>query len=103
MVPKGLQLDLSSVYPFLEDKRGLVREAAIQALDHSANTDAEARVIGHLASTTNPYDITYCHAVLNHIGTPRALPTIEANLASRKRDVKLSAQFVAEAIRNRAN
>lgn len=97
-IPKGPGLDLSPVFPLLDDKRWLVRHAAIQALDRSANPQVEARVIAHISATSDPYDLTYCHAVLNHIGTRRALPVLEANLKSRKRDVKSSAKLAMQAI-----
>lgn len=100
-IPKGPHFDLSLVYPLLEDKRSLVRHAAIHALDNSANPDSELRVIGHLAGTIDEYDQAYCHQVLGNIGTPRALPAIEANLKSRKRDVKGTAKWASEAIRER--
>lgn len=48
--------------------------------------------------TDDPYDMTYCHATLSEIGTAKALPFIQENLKSRKRDVKMSAQFVINAI-----
>ncbi len=100
-IPKGPTFDLSVVFPLLDDRRWLVRHAAIRALDYSANPDVEGQLIKHLLATMDAYDQTYCHAVLNHIGTRRALPAIEANLKSRKRDVKMSAEFAVHAIRER--
>ncbi len=100
-IPKGSQLDLSPVYPLLDDERWLVRRAAIKALDNSANPDSEARILQHLVSTDDPDDIPCCNAVLSNIGTVRALPVIEANLTSRKRDVKASAEWAVNAIRER--
>jgi hypothetical protein len=100
-ISKGPNFDLSPVFPLLADSRWMVRQAAINALDKSANPETETRVIDHLAATTDPYEQTYCHAVLSTIGTLRSLPVIEANLKSRKRDVKASAQWAANAIRVR--
>ena len=100
-VPKGPRFDLSPVYPLLDDKRWLVRHAAIRALDNSASPDAEVRLLSHLASTVDQYDMTYCHAVLSRIGTIRALPAIEPNLMSKKRDVRDSARWAVDAIRKR--
>ena len=51
-----------------------------------------------LATTSDPYDVIYCHATLNQIGTRKALPALTQNLKSRKRDVKVSAQAAIEAI-----
>ena len=100
-ISKGPNFDLSPVFPLLADSRWMVRQAAIKALDNSANPETEMRVIDHLAATTDPYEQTYCHAVLSTIGTLRSLPVIEANLKSRKRDVKSSAQWASSQIRLR--
>jgi hypothetical protein len=56
-----------------------------------------------LATTSNPYDVIYCHATLNQIGTRKALPALTQNLKSRKRDVKVSAQAAIEAIKARGS
>jgi HEAT repeat protein len=100
-IPKLADCDLSKVYEFLEDKRWLVRHAAIDALDNSANPEVEERLLRHLAEASDHHDKIHCHSVLNRIGTPRSLGPIEANLESRKRDVKLSAQAALAAIRQR--
>jgi hypothetical protein len=100
-IPKGPNFDLSPIFPLLADSRWMVRHAAINALDNSANPDTETRVLDHLAATTDSYEQTYCHAVLSNIGTLRSLPAVEANLKSRKRDVKESARWAANAIRVR--
>jgi len=100
-IPKAAECDLSRVYGLLQDKRWLVRHAAIRALNNSTSPEAEQRLLHHLAETTDPDDQIYCHAVLNRIGTRRAIGPIELNLKSRKRDVKLSAQSALAAIRAR--
>jgi len=100
-ISKPSAFDLSSVYVLLEDSRWRVRHAAIQALRNSQGEEVETRLLRHLASTDDPHDQTYCHAVLNHLGTVRSIPLLEANLKSRKRDVKLSAEAALHAIRCR--
>jgi len=97
-IPKGRDVDLSPVFALLGDQRWLVRHASIMALRRSASPLAEERLIEHLSGTSDPLDQGYCHSVLNEIGTPRAIPAIEANLGSRKRDVRISAQLALEAI-----
>lgn len=100
-IPKSPEFDLTIVYEFLRDERWVVRHAAIRALNNSTSEDAENHLIQHLASTDDPYDQVYCHAVLNKIGTPRSIPFLEANLKSRKRDVKMSAKAALQSIRVR--
>jgi HEAT repeat protein len=100
-IPKGPLFDLALVYPFLGAKQWRVRRAAIRALDNSANPEAEAHLIAHLTATVDPYDMADCQAVLGRIGTARALPVIERNLSSRKRDVKGTAQVAVASIRGR--
>ncbi|MFM9994641.1 MAG: HEAT repeat domain-containing protein [Phycisphaerales bacterium] len=101
-ISKPATVDLSSVYALMGDARWLVRRAAIAALKRSENPEAERRVLAHLANGTDPYDIIECNATLNDIGTARAIPFLEANLKSRKRDVRGSAKFALESIRARA-
>jgi HEAT repeat protein len=101
-ISKPSAFDLARVYELLEDSRWRVRHAAIQALGNSQNEEVETRLLQHLAFTDDPYDQTYCHAVLNHLGTERSIPALEVNLKSRKRDVKQSAEAALRAIRSRS-
>jgi HEAT repeat protein len=100
-ISKPSTFDLSSVYALLEDPRWRVRHAAIQALRNSQGEEVETHLLRHLASSDDPYDQTYCHSVLNYLGTVRSIPLLEANLKSRKRDVKMSAEAALRAIRSR--
>jgi HEAT repeat protein len=100
-ISKPSTFDLSAVYALLDDPRWRVRHAAIQALRNSQNEEVETRLLRHLSSTDDPHDQTYCHSVLNRSGTARSIPTLEANLKSRKRDVKQSAEAALRAIRSR--
>jgi len=100
-VPKPRELDLSAIFELLHDERWLVRHSAIQALRQTDSSEAEDRILIHLDKTTDPHDMIYCHATLSEIGTTKALPLIERNLKSRKRDVKASAQWAIEAINAR--
>jgi len=78
-----------------------VRHSAIQSLKRCTSAEAEDRLLEILATTSDPYDVIYCHATLNQIGTHKALPALTQNLKSRKRDVKISAQAAIEAIKAR--
>jgi len=100
-IPKPESVDFRPLFPFLKDKRWLVRHAAIQSLKRCTSAEAEDKLLEILATTSDPYDIIYCHATLNQIGTRKALPALTQNLKSRKRDVKVSAQAAIEAIKTR--
>lgn len=97
-IPKPEGVDVTPLFPFLKDKRWLVRHSAIQSLKHCASAEAEDKLLEILATTSDPYDVIYCHATLNQIGTRKAVPALTQNLKSRKRDVKVSAQAAIEAI-----
>src|SRR5579863_958309 len=94
-------LDLTPVFLLLEDNRWLVRHSAITALKRTDSPEVEDRLLYLLEKTSDPYDMTYCQAVLNEIGSAKAIPFLEKNLKSRKRDVKMSAQAAIEAIKAR--
>jgi HEAT repeat protein len=101
-VAKPQNLDLKPVFHFLHDHRWSVRHSAIRALSRTESSEAEDRLIELLNETIDEYDMVYCHATLNEIGTPKAIPHLQKNLSSRKRDVKHSAQSAIEAIEMRA-
>jgi HEAT repeat protein len=100
-IRKPNHLDLGPVFRRLEDDRWLVRYSAIKALKYTDPPEPENRLLQLLQNTTDPNDMIYCQATLSEIGTAKALPFIEKNLKSRKRDVKMSAQFAIEAIKVR--
>ena len=100
-VSKLQELDLRPVFRLLDDERWLVRHSAIRALSRTDSPDVEDRLIELLNATSDPFDITYCQATLNEIGTAKSLPHLQKNLSSRKRDVKDSARLAIEAIESR--
>jgi len=101
-LPKPGNLDLSPVYRLLQDRRWLVRHSAIQALCNIDAPEAEDQLIQLLKSTTDQNDMVYCQGTLSKIGTVKSLPHLQKNLASRKKDVKMSAGYAIEAIESRA-
>lgn len=100
-VHKPRDIDLYQVFRLLEDDRWLVRHSAIQALRDTESHEVEDQLLRLLERTSDPYDMTYCQAVLNEIGSAKAIPFLEKNLKSRKRDVKMSAESAIQAIRTR--
>ncbi|MEM5450767.1 HEAT repeat domain-containing protein [Paraburkholderia sp. BR10936] len=100
-IPKPDSVDIRPMFPFVQDKRWQVRHSAIQALKRCASAEVEDKLLEVLTTTSDPYDVIYCQATLNQIGTRKALPALAQNLMSRKRDVKISAQAAIEAIEAR--
>jgi HEAT repeat protein len=100
-VSKPSDLDLNPVYALLADERWLVRHSAIQSLKRTNSPKVEDMILHVLETTSDPYDLVYCQATLNEIGSTKAIPFIAKNLKSRKRDVKDSAQLAIEAIEAR--
>jgi HEAT repeat protein len=81
----------------------LIRQKAIQAFANSEDQVAETTLIDFLDTSEDTHEIVYSNATLNRIGTPKAIPHLEKHLKSRKRDVKLSAQFAIDEIKKRHN
>lgn len=100
-IPKRANENLAPVYRLLQDKRWLVRHAAIGSLRNASSSEAEHRILEVLRDTGDPGDTICCHVTLNGIGTAKALPALQAGLKSRKRDVKLSAEAAIDAILSR--
>ena len=100
-LPKPKDTDLSPILRRLDDKRWQVRHPAIEALRLTESSLAEQALIKILQTSSDPGDLVSANATLNRIGTARAIPAIEPYLKSRKRDVKMSAQFAIEEIRKR--
>jgi HEAT repeat protein len=100
-VSKPSDLDLTPVYALLADEGWLVRHSAIQSLKRTNSPKVEDIILHVLETTSDPYDLVYCQATLNEIGSAKAIPFIAKNLKSRKRDVKDPAQLAIEAIEAR--
>jgi len=100
-VSKPSDLDLTPVYALLTDEKWLVRHSAIQSLKRTSSPTAEDMILHVLETASDPYDLIYCQATLNEIGTVKAIPFIAKNLKSRKRDVKGTARSAIEAIERR--
>lgn len=83
---KPSDLDLSPVFAFLADDRWLVRHSAIQSLKRTNSPEAENMLIHVLETTNDPYDIVYCQATLNEIGSTKAIPFIEKKARERSKN-----------------
>ncbi len=100
-ITKPRDFPLENVFHCLSDKRWLVRHAAIQALRATDSPDVEDRLLQHLISPIEPFDVIYCQVTLGGVGTAKSLPALTQNLRSRKRDVKMSAEAAIRGIEGR--
>lgn len=100
-IPKPESVDVTPLFQHLNDARWLVRRSAIGSLAGCHRAEVEDRLLDILATTLDPYDAACCHSTLNKIGTRKSIPSLEKNLKSRKRDVKLSARYAIAAIEAR--
>lgn len=94
--------DLEPLIKMTKSDKWLIRHSAIKSLNHSSDSVAEAALIEIIDVSNDPYNLIYSNATLNRIGTARAIPYLEKHLKSRKRDVKLSAQYAIEEIKKRS-
>jgi hypothetical protein len=100
-VRKLADVDISPIIELTKNKRWLVRRTAIESLDKTENELAENVLIDILNTNNNPGDIVSANVTLNSIGTEKSIASIEKNLKSRKRDVKVSAEEAIKEIRKR--
>ncbi len=97
-IEKPREVDLSPIFPLLKESKWIVRQSAIGALAKSDSSEAEVEVIAVLIATSDPNDIICCNQTLGEIGSMDAIPHIEKNLTSRKRDVKYTANYAVQSI-----
>ncbi|MBL0743333.1 HEAT repeat domain-containing protein [Chryseolinea lacunae] len=95
--------DLTALIAATHDKRWQVGYAAIRALTNTDDAAAETTLLQILDTSDSSYELIYANGVLHKTGTPRALPFLEKHAKSRKRDVKHSALYAIEAIKQRHN
>ncbi len=105
---KGYQLpaemDFSPVLNLTVDDRWLVRHSAIHAL--SACPGGKSRkactfYLGQGDEKTYKYEIYYANIALQTIGMPEDIPLLERFLKSRRPDLKLTARYAIQRIRER--
>ncbi|MDQ2731882.1 MAG: HEAT repeat domain-containing protein [Armatimonadota bacterium] len=95
-------VDPSPIFAFLHDQRWSVRHAAIRALRNTNSPHVEDEILQVIGTSSDKYDLSYCHSVLYRIGTSKSLPALQEGLKSRKRDVKSTAKAAIQAITERA-
>lgn len=100
-IEKPIGTNLQPIINATKSDKWLIRHSAISALNLSLDETAEMTLTNILNSSDDPYNLIYANAVLNKIGTLKAIPYLEKQLSSRKNDVKDSAKFAIEEIRKR--
>lgn len=85
-------------------EKWLIRHNAINALGSSATLESKKALyyyINQEDEKTYKYEITYANASLGKIGSMDDIPIIEQHLKSKIRDIRLSAEFAIQSIRER--
>ncbi len=101
-LPAGM--DFSPILALTVDERWLVRHSAIHA--HSACPGEESRracafYLRQEDEKTYKNEIYYANIALQKIGMPEDIPLLERFLKSRRPDLKLTAQYAIQYIRER--
>lgn len=93
--------DVQPILDALKDRWPQVRNAAMAALGGSPSAKAEPALLEIIRRSSDPYELMYSQGSLARIGSPKAIPFLETHAASRKRDVRSTAQGAIDAIRRR--
>lgn len=101
-LPPEVRID--AVIACSRDKWWLVRHSAIHAL-RASDTDAAREALRYWVGQTEEkkykYELIYANAALGEIGTPEDIALLEQHIHSRIRDVKDSAAYAVNSIRQR--
>lgn len=84
---------------------GLIRHSAIRALGSSAtqySIEALAYYLNQTEERTFKYELVYANAALGRIGDESTIPLLEKHTSSRIRDVRDSAKFAIERIKEKS-
>lgn len=102
LLPSGM--DFSPVLPLTVDERRSVRHDAIRALSACPGEESRracAFYLGQEDEKAYQYEIYYANIALQTIGEPEDIPLLERFLKSRRPDLKLTAQYAIQYIRER--
>jgi len=100
-IHKPVGTDLQPLIQATKSDKWLIRHSAILSLNNSSDGLAETVLIDIITNSDESIDSTYANATLGDVGTARAIPFLEKNLRSRKKDVKGSAEYAIEEIKRR--
>lgn len=106
---KGLllprEMDFSPVLALTVDERRPVRHDALRALSACPGEDSRRACTFYLEQEDErayQYEIYYANIALQTIGEPAEIPLLERFCKSRRPDLKLTAQYAIQYIRERA-
>jgi HEAT repeat protein len=100
-ITKPTGTDLQPLIRLLKSDVWLIRQSAIQSLENSCDEIAETALLELTENTQDSFDLILSSAILNKIGTTRAIPYLEKHINSRKKDLKESARYAIEEILKR--
>lgn len=99
------EMDFSPVLALTVDDRWLVRHSAIHALSTCPGEESRKACAFYLSQEDEKayqYEIYYANIALQTIGMPEDIPYLERFLKSRRPDLKITAQYAVQMIRERA-
>lgn len=97
-------LDISPILALTKDARRHVRHSAIRALaacPRKESRDALAYYLTQEDEKAYKYEIYYANIAMQSIGEPEDIPLLERSLKSRCRDIKTTAQYAIQFIKER--
>ena len=97
-------IDMSLVIKCSQNDKWLIRHSALNALGSSsthANREALLFFINQEDEKKYEYEIIYANASLGSIGSKEDIPFLEKHVKSRKRDIRDSARFAIDRIKER--
>ena len=97
-------IDMSLVIKCSQNDKWLIRHSALNALGSSsthANRKALLFFINQEDEKKYEYEIIYANASLGSIGSKEDIPFLEKHVKSRKRDIRDSARFAIDRIKER--
>jgi len=101
-IPAGL--DISNMLTLAKDDRRLVRHSAIRALGACPREESRDILLYYLLQEDEKayqYEIYYANIAMQGIGEPEDIPFLERFLKSRRPDIKITAQYAIQFIRER--
>lgn len=97
-------IDMSLVIKCSQNDKWLIRHSALNALGSSsthANREALLFFINQEDEKKYEYEIIYANASLGSIGSKEDIPFLEKHVKSRKKDIRDSARFAIDRIKER--
>ena len=101
-IPVGL--DVSPILALTKDDRRSIRHSAICALGACPGKESRDALACYLTQEDEKaykYEIYYANIAMQGIGEPEDIPLLERSLKSRRPDLKMTAQYAIQFIRER--